>query len=158
MTTVWHHSLLILSFAERIFPMNEQRPNFYPLKLPTETYIALIDRMSALKIGKGPAIIDAINETLHNEGFLNDEDYEMMKQKYRRKLIDVVKEGRKRKPVQTKPHSEIVMEQKRFVMVLDQLETISEKSKQFHIKKAMELKDDIPEAKEFLRKLGILHE
>jgi hypothetical protein len=71
------------------------RENFYPLKLPTELYQALVDRMSKTKLSKGDCLIDMLTETAFREGFLPEEHYKFLKEKYGTKtLLEKVLENR----------------------------------------------------------------
>jgi len=60
--------------------------------LPTELFVGLIKKMAKYEIGKSAAILDSLNEDLHNQGFIDDETYFKFKEAYMRKLIDVVRE------------------------------------------------------------------
>ena len=74
------------------------RENFYPLKLPTELYLALIDRMSKTKLSKGDCLIDMLTETAYREGLLPEEHYRFLKMKYGTKtVLEKVLEGRNEK-------------------------------------------------------------
>ena len=165
MTTVRHSLIVYASFWERIsmgsqnsgnrFNHGSERANAHMIFLPTELYLGLIDKMSALKIGKSHAILDCINESLHNEGFIDNEVYLKFKGQYRRPLLEIVKEKRMKETIEeSKP--ELSKERKTFLMILKQWETVPPKSKQYYLKKAQELKDKIPEAEEILKKAGVL--
>jgi len=74
------------------------RENFYPLKLPTELYLALIDRMSKTRLSKGDCLIDMLTETAYREGLLPEEHYKFLKLKYGTKtVLDKVLEGREKR-------------------------------------------------------------
>jgi len=142
------------AFSERN-TMSEERPNAHMIFFPTELYMGLIKKMAAYEIGKSAAILDCLNESLFREGFINAETYEKFRSQYRKKLVDVVKEKEK---ATVKEQRDIEKLQKLFVMVSEQWDTLQPKARQYHVKKAIELKDLIPEAKEILRKAGILNE
>jgi hypothetical protein len=74
------------------------RENFYPLKLPTELYLALIERMAKTKLSKGDCLIDMLTETAYREGLLPEEHYRFLKLKYGTKtVLDKVLEGREKR-------------------------------------------------------------
>jgi hypothetical protein len=76
------------------------RENFYPLKLPTELYLALIERMAKTKLSKGDCLIDMLTETAYREGLLPEEHYRFLKLKYGTKtVLDKVLEGREKREV-----------------------------------------------------------
>ncbi|MEM3873874.1 MAG: hypothetical protein QXU45_01910 [Candidatus Bathyarchaeia archaeon] len=72
--------------------VSEERPNACMIFLPTELYVGLIKKMAKYEIGKSSAILDSINEDLHNQGFIDDETYFKFKDAYMKRLIDVVRE------------------------------------------------------------------
>ena len=72
--------------------VSEERPNACMVFLPTELFVGLIKKMAKYEIGKSAAILDSLNEDLHNQGFIDDETYFKFKEAYMRKLIDVVRE------------------------------------------------------------------
>jgi len=72
--------------------VSEDRPNACMVFLPTELFVGLIKKMAKYEIGKSAAILDSLNEDLHNQGFIDDETYFKFKEAYMRKLIDVVRE------------------------------------------------------------------
>ena len=72
--------------------VSEERPNAHIIFLPTELFVGLIKKMAKYEIGKSAAILDSLNEDLHNQGFIDDETYFKFKEAYMRKLIDVVRE------------------------------------------------------------------
>ncbi len=72
--------------------MSEERPNACMIFLPTELYVGLIKKMAKLEIGKSAALLDAVNDSLFKEGFISEDVYEKFKQKYRKPLMEVVKE------------------------------------------------------------------
>jgi len=137
--------------------MSEGRPNAHMVFLPTELYMGLIKKMAALEIGKSAAILDGLNESLFNEGFIDEQTYLKFKGQYRKKLLDVVREKEKA-TIKEQPNQKVLQLQKTLIMVTQQWEAIPEKSRQYYLEKAKELKDLIPEAKAILRKAGILNE
>jgi hypothetical protein len=132
-----------------------EKPNAHMVFLPTELYMGLIKKMAAFEIGKSAAILDSINEDLFNEGFISKEAYEKFRAAYRKKLVDVVKA--KEEATVKEPSVEVQQLKKVFVMVSEQWDSLSPKAREHHVKKALELKD-CPEAKEILRKAGVLNE
>jgi len=134
--------------------MSEERPNAHMIFFPTELYMGLIKKMATLEIGKSAAILDSLNETLHSEGFINDETFRKFKEQYRKKLVDVVKE-KEQKPIV--PNVKKLQLQKTLVMVTEQWDIHDDKWREKWVLKAKELKD-LPEAKEVLRKAGVLNE
>jgi hypothetical protein len=72
------------------------RENFYPLKMPTEVYQALIKRMAKTDLGKGDSLIDMLTETVYREGYLPKDQYDFLKRKYASKTVmEKVLEGRR---------------------------------------------------------------
>ena len=69
-----------------------ERPHAHMVYIPTELYVGLFKKMASLEIGESAAILDALNEDLHRQGFIDDETYLKFKERYSRKLIDVVRE------------------------------------------------------------------
>jgi hypothetical protein len=69
-----------------------ERPHAHMIYIPTELYVGLFKKMGSLEIGESAAILDALNEDLHNRGFIDDETYLKFKERYSRKLIDIVRE------------------------------------------------------------------
>jgi hypothetical protein len=69
-----------------------ERPNAHMIFIPTELFVGLTKKMAKYEIGKSAAILDSLNEDLHNQGFIDDETYFKFKEVYMRKLIDVVRE------------------------------------------------------------------
>jgi hypothetical protein len=67
-----------------------ERPHAHMVYIPTELYVGLNKKLGALEIGPSAAILDALNEDLHRRGFIDDETYQKFKQRYQRKLVDVV--------------------------------------------------------------------
>ena len=51
-----------------------ERANFQPLFMPTEMWIPMQKLIAKYEIGKAQAYLYCINETLHNEGFMDDEE------------------------------------------------------------------------------------
>ena len=68
-----------------------ERSHVHPVFLPVELYVAISKAMADLEIGKSSAILLMIAEGLHSRGFLSKEDYEVLRKKYERKLIEVVR-------------------------------------------------------------------
>ena len=132
-----------------------ERPNAHMIFLPTELFMGLIKKMASYEIGKSAAILDSLNEALFEEGFINAETYEKFRGKYRRKLVDVVKQ-KERSPV-TKPQDiEQLKLQKTLVMVIEQWDIHDQPWREKWVSKSKELEDNFPEAKEILRKAGVL--
>lgn len=134
-----------------------ERANAHPVFLPTELYMGLVKKMAAFEIGKSAAILDGLNEDLHKEGFIDDDTYEKFRSKYRRKLINVVREKQRQKPAAIPCDSEKIQIQKTLVMVNEQWDIHGSEWQQRWIEKAKQLKE-IPEALEILRKAGVLDE
>ena len=138
-------------------PMGEERPNASYVFLPTELYMAVIKKMGNLEIGKSAAILDCLNEELYREGLIDRETYEKFQTKYHKKLVEVVREKGKA-TAKEQPNQQALQVQKKLVMVTEQWETISEKSKLYYVEEARKFRDTIPEAREILRKAGIIKE
>jgi hypothetical protein len=60
--------------------------------IPTELYVGLFKKMGSLEIGMSAAILDALNEDLYRRGFIDEETYLKFKERYSRKLIEIVRE------------------------------------------------------------------
>ena len=69
-----------------------ERPHAHMVYIPTELYVGLFKKMASLEIGMSAAILDALNEDLFRRGFIDEETYLKFKERYSRRLIDVVKE------------------------------------------------------------------
>ncbi len=128
------------------------RPNAHMIFLPTPLFMGLIKKMAAQEIGQSAAILDCVNETLHSEGHITDADYDKFKKAYSRKLRDVVEEREsKSRPLtegQRNEEKSIADLQKQFSNILKQgFDTLSEKSKEYWVKKAEEYRDKVPNAK-----------
>ncbi|MDI6904548.1 MAG: hypothetical protein QMD13_03520 [Candidatus Bathyarchaeia archaeon] len=145
----------------------KERPNAHMLFLPTELFMGLIKKMAALEVGKSAAILDCLNESLHAEGYIDDETYKTFKKGYRRKLLEVVEEKRKEKERKLKPittrqievqEQEKIKTRKYLLMVNEQWDKLPDKARQYHLKTAERFKDEFPEAKGILKKAGILKE
>ncbi|MEM2739020.1 MAG: hypothetical protein QXK93_08560 [Candidatus Bathyarchaeia archaeon] len=69
-----------------------ERPHAHMIYIPAELYIGLFKKVAALEIGESAAILDCINEALYNEGFIDDVTYQRFRERYRKKLVEVVRE------------------------------------------------------------------
>ncbi|MEM3731049.1 MAG: hypothetical protein QW667_07825 [Candidatus Bathyarchaeia archaeon] len=99
LTTVKNHSLK-QTIPSREISMSEpsSRENYYPLKLPTELYLAVIQRMAKTQLSKGDCLIDMLTETAYREGLLPEEHYNFLKAKYGTKtVLEKVLENREKK-------------------------------------------------------------
>ena len=83
--------------------MSEKRPNVHSVFLPTEFYLAIAGVVSERKIGKSSAILAMINEGLRKDGFIDEDTYQVFKKKYRKTLLEKVKEGREKRAELSKP-------------------------------------------------------
>lgn len=137
--------------------MGDERPNAHMIFLPTELFVGLVKKMAKYEVGRSAAILDSINEDLHRRGFVDDEAYEKFKQQYMKKLVDVVREKEKA-TLMKRIEPEKLKLQKTLVMVTEQWDIHDQQRRQKWISKAKELEDTIPEAKEILRKAGVLNE
>ncbi len=135
--------------------MTSERPNAHMIFLPTELYMGLIKKMAASEIGRSAAILDCVNESLHNQGFVSRKIYLKFRDRYRKKLVDIVKE-REEVPTIRCQEVEKLKLQRTLVMVIEQWDIHDQQWRQKWVSRAEELKDTIPEAKEILRKAGIL--
>ena len=68
-----------------------ERSHVHPVFLPVELYVGISKAMADLEIGKSSAILLMIAEGLHSRGFISREVYEVLRKKYERKLIEVVR-------------------------------------------------------------------
>ena len=68
-----------------------ERSHVHPVFLPVELYVGVSKAMADLEIGKSSAILLMIAEGLHSRGFISREVYEVLRKKYERKLIEVVR-------------------------------------------------------------------
>ena len=140
------------------------RENFYPLKLPTELYQALIDRMSKTHLSKGDCIIDMMTETAYREGYLSQEFYDFLKKKYGTKTVmEKVLENRMKREGQAvipkpEPDQKTVQLKKTLIMIAEQWDIHDEQWKQKTVewieKKGLK---DTPEVKQILKKAEILN-
>lgn len=80
-----------------------ERPNYHPLHLPTEFYLAIVDVMSKMRIGKSAAILWTINEGLRKHGYIDEETHGVFQRKYSRPLMEIVQGSRKKKAEVGKP-------------------------------------------------------
>ena len=69
-----------------------ERPHAHMIYIPTELYIGLFKKIAALEIGESAAILDCINEVLYNESFIDEATYQKFRERYRKKLVEVVRE------------------------------------------------------------------
>ena len=69
-----------------------ERPHAHMVYIPTELYVGLFKKMGSLEIGMSAAILDALNEDLYRRGFIDEETYLKFKERYSRKLIEIVRE------------------------------------------------------------------
>jgi len=82
------------SFLERGGSVSE-RPHAHMVYIPTELFLALKGKCWSLKIGESAAILDCINESLYREGFIDEETYQRFKERYRKPLLEIVREREK---------------------------------------------------------------
>ncbi|MEM2675283.1 MAG: hypothetical protein QXT10_02145 [Candidatus Bathyarchaeia archaeon] len=69
-----------------------ERPHAHMVYIPTELFLALKGKCWSLKIGESAAILDCINESLYREGFIDEETYQRFKERYRKPLLEIVRE------------------------------------------------------------------
>jgi len=79
------------SFLERGGSVSE-RPHAHMVYIPTELFLALKGKCWSLKIGESAAILDCINESLYREGFIDEETYQKFRERYRKPLLEIVRE------------------------------------------------------------------
>jgi hypothetical protein len=80
-----------------------EKPHAHMVYIPTELYVGLIKKMAKYEISQSTAILDALNEDLYSEGFIDKATYQKFKERYLRKLVDVVHE--KEKPIEVEVSS-----------------------------------------------------
>ena len=129
-----------------------ERSHVHPVFLPVELYVAISKAMADLEIGKSSAILLMIAEGLHSRGFLSREDYEVLRKKYERKLVEIVRRGDE--PLtkeQLEKEKKLKDLEKQFSMVIEQWDLHPSLEWRLRwVKKAKEWKDKIPSAKALL--------
>lgn len=68
-----------------------ERSHVHPVFLPVELYVGVSKVQAKLEIGKSATLLLLINEGLYYRGFMDEEHYEKLKEKYERPLVDIVK-------------------------------------------------------------------
>lgn len=84
------------------------RENFYPLRIPTEIYMALKRFEAYHDLGRGHAILYLLNEELNREHAYEShpEHYGQMKEKYYVNLLEVVMRNREIRDAEREPRIE----------------------------------------------------
>lgn len=79
------------------------REHIQPVMLNATFYVGISKLMAKLEISKSAAVLYVINEGLFKEGVISQEDYDLLAERYSRKLKDVIAAGREdsHKPVLT---------------------------------------------------------
>jgi hypothetical protein len=123
------------------------------LYVDRELYVAFNKFIGDKGLGRSYGGLLLLTEGLHNLGYLSNESYEVHHKKYSRGLIESA-------PVKPSPEQkEITLQIKKTLrLVLEQFDTLKETAKAYHIKTAQQYLDEIPEAREILKKAGILKE
>jgi hypothetical protein len=68
-----------------------ERSHVHPLCLPVEFSVGISKVQAQLEIGKSAAILLMVAEGLFRGGFIDSGTYEAKKQRYERKLVDIVR-------------------------------------------------------------------
>lgn len=69
------------------------REHIHPVMLNATFYVGITKLSASLECSKSAAILFALNEGLRKENVISQEDYELLKQRYGRKLKDVITES-----------------------------------------------------------------
>lgn len=73
------------------------REHIHPVMLNATFYVGITKLSASLECSKSAAILFALNEGLMKENVISQEDYELLKQRYGRKLKDVITEAQIKK-------------------------------------------------------------
>jgi len=128
-----------------------------PLLLNKRELLAFNRFMADKGFGKSFAGKRLLISGLFHEGYLDKEVYEKLSKFYDEHSLAKELELEEEKPQTIKQvvkEEAITRYRKTLIMVSEQWDRLSAKAKDYHIKKAIELKD-FPEAKEILRKAGV---
>jgi hypothetical protein len=68
-----------------------ERSHVHPVFLPVELYIGISKVQAQLEIGKSSAILLMVADGLFHRGLIDFGTYETMKQRYERKLVEIVR-------------------------------------------------------------------
>jgi|GEM_PF-2937902 alpha-galactosidase/6-phospho-beta-glucosidase family protein len=119
------------------------------LYLDKTLYKAFIRLQADKGLGRSYAGLLAFVEGLFHLGFLAKEDYQKYVAKYSQELTE------EPKPLTLEEQQKVEQLkqwQKQFRLALNQIETMPSHSKEYYLKKAEELQNQIPEAKQFIEK------
>jgi len=85
------------------------REHIHSVMLNATFYVGISKLMAMLECSKSAAVLYAINEGLFKERVISEEDYELLKQRYGRKLKEVLSAGREdsHKPVLDREKSKV---------------------------------------------------
>ena len=70
------------------------RNHILPIAMPAEFLVGLSKIQAKYEISIFAAALKLINEGLHLEGVISQEEYSLFNQRYKRKMVDMAKEGR----------------------------------------------------------------
>lgn len=118
------------------------------LYLAPELYHGFVKMQADRNLGRSYAALLAYVEGLYTLGYINQDVYEKYAAKYNVPLVQEESKSLTRKQIEEQKKDEEWS--KRFSDAAEQWEKISEKSRQYHVAKARELIDKVPEAKRIL--------
>jgi hypothetical protein len=72
----------------------KSREHIHPVMLNATFYVGITKLQARLECSKSAAILYALNEGLYKEGVISIEDYELLTQRYGRKLKEVIAAGK----------------------------------------------------------------
>ncbi len=87
------------------------RMNFHPVYLGAVHYVGVSKLSGNLEIGRSAALLLAVNEGLFQLGMIAEEDYVLMRDRYRRPLREVLDEA-KRKRERRDTHTPVLEQEK----------------------------------------------
>jgi hypothetical protein len=119
------------------------------LYLDKTLYKAFIRLQADKGLGRSYAGLLAFVEGLFHLGFLSKEDYQKYVAKYSQGLTEEPKPSTLE---ELQKEEQLKQWQRQFQIALDQFETMPSHSKQYYLKKAKELQNEIPEARQFIEK------
>lgn len=105
------------------------REHIHNVMMNAVHYVGISKIMAKLECSKSAAVLYVLNEGLYKEGEISQQDYELLKKRYSRKLKDVIAEAKIRRepshvPVltieQMKEKQLLEQKDKQFKMMLDQ--------------------------------------
>lgn len=74
-----------------------RREHMFRLYLPAPLYLGVATLMGKLQISKPAAILLSINQGLYDFGAISEEDYKLLDERYRRKLVEIIAERKRQR-------------------------------------------------------------